>query len=67
MPAFPAAATTSAPAFVALMIALCSVVSGSGPPRLKLMILAPVAACTVPLFPLSAGRPAAYRMPWAMS
>ena len=38
-----------------------------GPPRLRLMIRAAVAACTMFPPPLSAGKPAAYRMPCATS
>src|SRR2546427_7053517 len=67
VPELPAAATTNAPAFVAAITASCRVASGWGPPRLRLMTRAPVVGCTVPPAPLSAGRPAAYRIPWATS
>src|SRR5437867_4990732 len=67
VPELPAAATTSAPACVAALTTSCKAGSGEGPPRLRWMTRAPVVGCTVPPAPLSAGRPAAYRIPCATS
>src|SRR5262249_42949322 len=66
-PSLPAEARISDPAAPAALIAVRIVELAPGPPRLMLMIGAREGACTGIAFAPVAGRPAAYRMPCAMS
>src|SRR4029453_3627605 len=66
-PSLPADATSSEPAAFAALTAFLTVLLGDGPPRLILMICARLGACTSAAFAPGAGKPAAYRIPCAMS